>query len=92
MFWYTDSDKKAYEEFYNIQHSRCYTEYGLKRTGCVGCPYNPKVTEELEIIKKFEPNLYTAAVNIFGDSYEYTRKYREFQKMMKQKAKEQKNA
>ena len=90
VFWYTDSDKKAYEEFYNIQHSRCYTEYGLKRTGCVGCPYNPKVTEELEIIKKFEPNLYTAAVNIFGDSYEYTRKYREFQKMMKQKAKEQK--
>lgn len=43
-------------------------------------------------LKKFEPNLYTAAVNIFGDSYEYTRKYREFQKMMKQKAKEQKNA
>ena len=39
VFWYTDSDKKAYEEFYGIQHSRCYTEYGLKRTGCVGCPY-----------------------------------------------------
>lgn len=90
VFWYTDSDKKAYEEFYGIQHSRCYTEYGMKRTGCVGCPYNPKVMEELEIIRKHEPKLYTAAQNIFGDSYEYTRKYRKFQKMMKKKAKESK--
>ena len=45
------------------------------------------MTEELEIIRKFEPALYTAAQHIFGDSYEYTRKYREFQKMMKQKTK-----
>ncbi|MCD8219155.1 MAG: phosphoadenosine phosphosulfate reductase [Ruminococcus sp.] len=52
VFWYTDKDKKIYEDFYGIQHSRCYTEYGLKRTGCVGCPYNPKVTQELDIIKK----------------------------------------
>ena len=87
VFWYTDGDKKIYEDFYGIQHSRCYTEYGLKRTGCVGCPYSSKVTEELETIKKFEPNLYTAAQNIFCDSYEYTRKYREFQKMMKCKTK-----
>ncbi len=92
VFWYTDSDKKAYEEFYGIHHSRCYTEYGLKRTGCVGCPYNPRVTEELEIIRKHEPKLYTAAQNIFGDSYEYTRKYRKFQKMMKKKTKENTNA
>lgn len=87
VFWYTDGDKKVYEEFYGIRHSRCYTEYGMKRTGCVGCPYSPKVMEELEIIRKFEPALYTAAQHIFGDSYEYTRKYREFQKMMKQKTK-----
>ncbi len=85
VFWYTDKDKKIYEDFYGIQHSRCYTEYGLKRTGCVGCPYNPKVTQELDIIKKHEPKLYTAAQNIFEDSYEYTHKYREFQKMMKKK-------
>ena len=92
VFWYTDSDEKAYEEFYGIQHSRCYTEYGMKRTGCVGCPYNPRVTEELEIIRKHEPKLYTAAQNIFGDSYAYTHKYRAFQKMMKKKAKENTNA
>lgn len=31
-----------------------------------------------------------AAVNIFGKSYEYTRKYREFVKMMKEIEKEEK--
>ncbi len=65
-----------------------YVEYGLKRTGCVGCPFNPRINEELEIIEKYEPKLYTAAVNIFGKSYEYTRKYREFVKMMNAKENE----
>lgn len=83
LFWYTDSDKKAYEDFYNIQHSRCYTEYGLKRTGCVGCPFNPRITEELNIIQTYEPKLYKAAMNIFGKSYDYTLKYRAFVKNMK---------
>ena len=41
IFWYTDSDKKAYEESFGVTHSRCYTDYGLKRTGCVGCPCPP---------------------------------------------------
>ncbi len=90
VFWYTDGDKKVYEENFGVIHSRCYTEYGLKRTGCVGCPFNPKVNEELEIIKENEPKLYQAAVNIFGDSYEYTRKYREFQKMMNAREKKRK--
>lgn len=83
LFWYTDSDKKAYEEHFGIQHSRCYTEYGLRRTGCVGCPFNPKVNEELAVIEKNEPELYKAAVNLFGKSYEYTKQYREFAKIMK---------
>lgn len=90
VFWYTDADKKVYEENFDIQHSRCYTEYGLKRTGCVGCPFNKHINEELEVIKVNEPELYKAAVNLFGKSYEYTRKYREFVKMMKAKEKEKK--
>lgn len=39
-----------------------------------------------------EPKLYKAAINVFGKSYEYTRKYREFVKIMKAKEKEQKKA
>lgn len=88
LFWYKDKDKKVYEKSFGIQHSRCYTEYGMKRTGCVGCPFNKNINEELEIIKKYEPKLYKAAVSIFEKSYEYTRRYREFAKMMKKKEKE----
>ena len=26
VFWYTDGDKKDYEQLFDVQHSRCYTE------------------------------------------------------------------
>ena len=80
LFWYKDEDKKQYQESYNVQNSRCYTEYGLKRTGCAGCPFGKDFEFELEVIQKYEPKLYKAVNNIFGDSYEYTRKYKEFYK------------
>lgn len=83
IFWYTDSDKTEYEQFFGVTHSRCYTEYGLRRTGCVSCPFSKHINEELEIIREHEPNLYKAAVHIFGKSYEYTAKYRAFVKEMK---------
>lgn len=85
LFWYKDQDKIDYENAYGIIHSKCYTEYGLKRTGCVGCPYGKDFENELEIVKQYEPKLYKAVVNIFKDSYEYTRKYREFRKEIESK-------
>lgn len=91
LFWYKNSDKEDYEKHYGIVHSRCYTEYGLKRTGCAGCPFGRDFEQELEIIKLYEPKLFVAVNNIFGDSYEYTRKYREFCKMMNGKIKEVSN-
>lgn len=90
LFWYSDNDREEYEKVFGITHSKCYTEYGLVRTGCVGCPYGLKLNQELEIIKKYEPNLYTATCNIFKDSYEYTKQYREFQKKQKELQKENK--
>lgn len=78
LFWYKDSDKQDYDEYYEVIHSKCYTEYGLKRTGCAGCPYCRDFEFELQVIEKYEPKLFKAVNNIFGDSYEYTRKYREF--------------
>ena len=42
---------------------------------------------EREIIQKHEPQLYNAINHIFGDSYEYMRKYKEFAKMMDEKEK-----
>lgn len=87
LFWYKNSDKKDYDRHYGIIHSKCYTEYGLKRTGCAGCPYGRDFEYELEVIEKFEPKLYKAVNNIFGDSYEYTRQYKEFCKKMNEKKK-----
>ena len=84
LFFYKDSDKEVYEKHYKIIHSKCYTDYGLKRTGCVGCPYGKKIENELQAIEKHEPKLFIAVNNIFGESYEYTRKYKEFQKQHNQ--------
>ncbi|SDA76898.1 Phosphoadenosine phosphosulfate reductase family protein [Lachnospiraceae bacterium G11] len=78
VFWYLESTKKTYEEHYGVEHSRCYTEYGLKRTGCAGCPYARNNEEELRAMEMYEPRLYRAVSNVFRDSYEYTRAYREY--------------
>lgn len=78
IFWYKDSTKKTYEEHFKVVHSKCYREYGLKRTGCAGCPYNKDFEEELKTIDLYEPKLFKAVNNIFKDSYQYTREYREF--------------
>lgn len=83
IFFWNDTDKDEYEAFCGVVHSDCYTVYGMKRTGCAGCPFNSRWEEELEVIKKHEPKLYKAALNIFGESYEYTRKYRKFKESWK---------
>lgn len=90
LFWYSNEDKKWYEDKFCITHSKCYTNYGMKRTGCAGCPFNSKFDEALNIMSAFEPKLYKACVNVFGNSYEYTRKYHEFRKEMNSKVKAQK--
>lgn len=87
LFWYKDADKKEYDEHFGIVHSRCYTEYGLTRTGCCGCPFGQDFEFELEVLEKYEPKLFKAVTNIFADSYEYTRKYKEFYKMKNEEEK-----
>ena len=76
IFWFTDDDKLEYRKLFNVNNSKCYTVYGLKRTGCVGCPFGKNYKEELEIVKKYEPKLYRAVTNLFKDSYEYLNKYK----------------
>lgn len=85
LFWYKNSDKEDYESHYGIVHSKCYTKYGLERTGCAGCPFGRDFEYELEVVEKYEPKLFVAVNNIFGDSYEYTRKYKEFCEEMDKK-------
>ena len=78
IFWYKGETKRVYDYYFGVMHSRCYSEYGLKRTGCAGCPFGKDFEFELEVIKEYEPKLYNAVNKIFGDSYEYTRKYKKF--------------
>ena len=91
LFWYKNSDKEHYKTAYCIEYSKCYTEYGLKRTGCAGCPFGRDFEEELKAIEKYEPKLFKAVNNIFADSYEYTRKYREFYKKKNDELKSKKS-
>lgn len=78
IFFFKKEDKKAYEKAFQIVHSKCYTKYGLLRTGCACCPYGKDFEKELLAAQTYESNLYKAANNIFKESYEYTRKYKEF--------------
>lgn len=90
IFWFLEATKRTYEEHYGVIHSNCYSEYGLKRTGCAGCPYARNFEEELAAMEKFEPKLFKAVNNVFGDSYSYTRAYREFIDKKKSTEKERK--
>lgn len=91
IFWYKKDNKKIYEKHFQIENSRCYTDYGLKRTGCACCPFGKDFELELQVAKEHEPKLYKLAHAVFWKSYEYTRKYREFAKTMDKREDEKKN-
>lgn len=80
LYYVTDNDKDWYKETYGIRYSDAYEVYGLKRTGCCGCPISYRAVDDLEIIKPYEPNVVKAAWNIFGKSYEYRMAYNEYKK------------
>ena len=84
LFWFDNKSKETYKQAHNITYSDCYEVWGLKRTGCAGCPFGADFEFELECVQKYEPKFYNAVWKIFGKSYEYTRKYREFQHKMRE--------
>ena len=83
LFWLTNKDKAQCESHYAVTHSDCYCVWGMTRTGCAGCPYNKRFDGELALVKQYEPKRFKALETVFGASYEYTRKYREFQQNRK---------
>lgn len=89
LFWYSDKDEVYYDELFDIKHSDCYEKWGMTRTGCVGCPFNRKLFEELSVIEEHEPKMVKAVSHVFKDSYEYTRMYREYVKKRKESEKEE---
>lgn len=89
IFYVSDKDKAWYKEHYRIRYSDAYEVYGLKRTGCCGCPISYRAVDDLEIIRQYEPNIAKAAWNIFGKSYLYRQKYNEYKE--RRKAEERRN-
>jgi len=80
LFWWSNEDKELFDTEMGIKHSDAYSVYGLKRTGCAGCPFGMDFEEKISVVKNFEPKLDKAINNIFGKSYEWTRLYNEFKK------------
>ena len=92
LFWFRQRDREIYERVFGIVHSDCYSVYGLGRTGCACCPFGRNFEKELEAARKYEPKLYAAAVRIFGNSYSYTMKYREYARSRNSEKSIRKNA
>ena len=88
LYYVSDKDKEWYKENFGLRYSDAYEVYGLKRTGCCGCPISYRAVDDLELIRPYEPNVVKAAWNIFGKSYEYRQKYNEYkaERMAREKA------
>ena len=71
LLYLSDNDVNTLIEQNNIQLSDCYTKYGLKRTGCVACPFSQNIQYELNILKTYEPNKHTAMMKLLGNAYQY---------------------
>lgn len=83
LFFFKDNDKLEYKNNFDVTYSDCYEVWGMKRTGCVGCPYGRELQQELGLVKQYEPKLYIAVNNVFKDSYIYTEQYRRFKDTQK---------
>lgn len=81
LYYVSDKDKEWYYDYYDLRYSDAYEVYGLKRTGCCGCPISSRATDDLELIRPYEPNLVKAAWHVFGASYTYRAQYNEYRAM-----------
>ncbi len=70
LWWWPDSVKGVFKATEGIRYSDCYEVYGMRRTGCVGCPFNLNVADDLQAMIEYEPRLFKACMSVFGQSYE----------------------
>lgn len=66
---WTEEDIDQFISEYNVPLSRAYTEFGMKRTGCMGCPFSLNVASNLEYLFYHEPNRYKASLHWLKDVY-----------------------
>jgi 3'-phosphoadenosine 5'-phosphosulfate sulfotransferase (PAPS reductase)/FAD synthetase len=75
LWWWSDETKADFKRTEGIRYSDCYEVYGMKRTGCCGCPFSLNIAEELRIMCQYEPELYNACMKVFGLAYELTDRF-----------------
>lgn len=68
---WSDDCKAYYNETRGVTNSKLYTVWGLKRSGCMGCIYARNYKQELELVQKYEPEMFKAIQSVFGESYKY---------------------
>ena len=64
-----DKDIDEFIRRYDVPLSDAYKKYGLKRTGCMACPFSLRNRENLEYLFNHEPNRYKAAMHWLKDVY-----------------------
>jgi len=69
LFDWSSKDVDDFIEEYDIKISKAYTEYGLDRTGCIGCPFARDVEQSLKVLYQYEPNKYKAVQKWMGLMY-----------------------
>lgn len=82
VYWWDDETRCEYKRLFDLRNSDCYEKYGLRRTGCVGCPFNKNHVAELGVMGMYESNLCKAALKVFGAAYNYTMAYRDYVRSM----------
>lgn len=91
LYYVSDKDKEWWKQERGLKYSDAYEIYGLKRTGCCGCPISYRAVDDLELIGKYEPQIVKAAWNIFGDSYRYRQAYNEYKRNKVEEEKKKKD-
>lgn len=84
LYYWDNETKGYYKKAEGIVYSDCYEVWGMRRTGCVGCPFALKREEELSILRENEPLLYKACWNVFGESYQLMDKFNTYKEQMRQ--------
>lgn len=75
LWWWSDETKRIFKKTEGIRYSDCYEVWGMKRTGCVGCPFGKDTAHELELMYQYEPKLFKAVMAVFGQAYELTDRF-----------------
>ena len=70
LWAWSHETKRQFKAAEGIRYSDCYEIWGFRRTGCVGCPFNIRIAEDLQAMAQFEPKMYKACMHVFGQAYE----------------------